>query len=538
MSGMMVEKKVLFAGRPFLPGCEPGTSSAIGISGDRIAYVGDHRDVTSALGPGAEQVDMEGAFISPGFIDGHCHLLSYGASLGAVDLSGCDSIGEMQRIIGAAAAGASEGSWIIGRGWNQETFAERRFPRRQDLDEVAADVPVFLRRACGHAAVANSLALARAQVTRDYRDSDSGYLERDDAGEPGGVLHEEAMLEVSRIIPAPGVEEQREHLRAAVERCHAAGLTSVQTNESAADLGELLDVYRGVRSEESLALRAYLDLPPGLLDDLLDRGLTTGAGDGWVRLGAIKLFADGSLGARSAALSRDYADDPGNSGTLVTSVRDLNRWAERAHSAGMQLAIHVIGDRAMDVSLDAVQQAMGRWPRPSTRHRMIHCQIMREEHFGRMADMKCVAAVQPKFVATDMLCAEERVGEDLASTSYSWRRMLDEGLICAAGSDAPVEPIEPILGIWAAVCRTDMKGRPAGGWMPDQKVSPEEALVMYTSGGAYAEFAEREKGLIRRGALADLAVLARDPREVPPDRIRDIEVLETWIGGRVVWTTR
>ncbi len=535
---MTVERKILFGGRPFLPGFRASSGVAIGISGDRIAYVGDLEDVRGAMGAGAEHIDMEGAFISPGFIDGHCHLLSYGASLSAVDLSGCESIADMKKIVAAAVAGADEGSWIIGRGWNQELFDERRFPRREDLDEVAPGVPVFLHRACGHAAVANSVALARAGVTRNYPDSDAGYLERDDEGEPEGVLHEEAMLEVARIVPSPGVDEQRRHLRAAVARCHAAGLTSVQTNEWAEDLGELLDVYRGVRSEEGLALRAYLDLPPERLEDLQDRGLATGSGDSWVKVGAIKLFADGSLGARSAALSRDYADDPGNSGTLVTSAEDLAMWSARAHSAGMQLAIHVIGDRALDVSLDAVEQAMQKWPRPSPRHRMNHCQIMREEQFGRMVGLECVASVQPKFVSTDMLCAEARVGADLARTSYSWRRMLDEGLVCAAGSDAPVEPIEPMLGIWAAVCRTDALGRPAGGWMPDQKVSAEEALVMYTSGSAYAEFAEREKGRLARGALADLAVLAQDPREVRPEKIRDIEVLETWVGGRTVWTTR
>ncbi|MFO8060433.1 MAG: amidohydrolase [Bacillota bacterium] len=531
---MKVQKRILFGGRPFVPGRGPGTA-AIGISGDRIVGVGDLDDVRRLVGSGAEEIDMDGAFISPGFIDGHCHLLSYGAGLGAADLTGCRSIAEMKRIVAEAAGSAREGSWIVGRGWNQELFVERRFPRRSDLDEVAPDVPVFLRRVCGHAAVANSVALDRAGVTRDYPDSESGYLERDQSGEPDGVLHEAAAHEVARIIPEPGVDQKRNHLREAVRRCHAAGITSVQTNESADDLDELLDVYRQLRNDDT-ALRAYLDLPPALLDSLLERGLTTGSGDSWVRVGAIKLFADGSLGARSAALSGDYADDPGNRGTLVTAVGDLNLWAARAHSAGMQVAIHAIGDRALDVSLDAVELAVRKWPRPSPRHRMVHCQIMREEQFGRMADLRCVAAIQPKFVTTDQLCAEARVGEELAATSYSWRRMLDEGLICAGGSDAPVEPIEPLLGIWAAVCRTDMEGCPGGGWMPDQKVSPAEALMMFTRGSAYAEFAEKEKGIITRGALADLAVLARDPGEVPPEEIRDIEVLQTWVGGKVVFS--
>lgn len=535
---MTVQKRILRGARVFAPGRHLPPGTAVGISGNRISYVGSLDEVRGATGSGAEEIDMEGTFIAPGFVDGHCHLLGYGQQLSAVNLSDCRSIEHMKRVVAERAAELADGVWITGRGWDQDRLEERRYPRSEDLDEAAPRNPVLLRRACGHAAVANSLALQEAGVDRDYPDSSSGYLERDADGDPIGVLHERAMRPVMEVIPPPDDAERAEHLRAAIRRCHRSGLTSVQTNEGAADAGSILSLFRRVCWEEGSAFRAYLDLPYDLLDELLQAGITTGSGDARVRMGAVKIFADGSLGARSAALSRDYADDPGNRGVMVTPREELLEQILRVHSCGMQVAVHVIGDRALDFTLDAVEQAGRDWPRADARHRMIHCQIMRPEQYGRMRRLECVAAIQPKFVTTDMWWAESRVGAELARTSYSWRLMLDEDLVCSGGSDAPVEPIEPLLGVWAAVCRTDMEGQPREGWMADQRLTVEEALEMFTHGAAFAEFAEKEKGILERGALADLVVLDEDPREVSPEKIRELNVLETWVDGRPVWSIR
>lgn len=535
---MVVQKRILHGARVFAPGRDLPSPAAVGISGNRISWVGELDEVRGVAGPGAEEIDMEGAFIAPGFVDGHCHLLGYGQQLSALDFSDCRSIEHMRRAVAQRAAELGEGVWITGRGWDQDRLAEGRYPRSEDLDEVAPRNPVLLRRACGHAAVANSLALDEAGVDRDYPDSSSGYLERDADGNPIGVLHERAMGPVMEVIPPPDDAQRAEYLRAAIQRCHRSGLTSVQTNEGAMDAASVLSLFRRVCWEQDTAFRAYLDLPYDLLDGLLEMGVTTGSGDARVRMGAIKIFADGSLGARSAALSGEYADDPGNRGVMVTPGDELLEQVCRVHSEGMQVAVHVIGDRALDCTLDALEQAGRDWPRSDARHRMIHCQIMRAEQYSRMFRLGCVAAVQPKFVTTDMWWAESRVGERLARTSYSWRRMLDEGLVCAAGSDAPVEPIEPLLGVWAAVCRTDMDGHPEEGWMPDQKVTVGQALDMFTHGAAFAEFAETDKGIIERGALADLVVLDKDPRDVPPEEIRRLNVLETWVDGRPVCSSR
>ncbi len=531
-------RRILSGGRFFSPGNGPREYEAVGIAGDRIAAVGSVDHVRSVLGRGAGEVDMEGTFVMPGFMDGHCHLLSYGAQLYALDLSGCRSIEELKQKVGERADSEAEGTWIIGRGWDQGAFSERRYPRADDLDTVAPNHPVFLKRACGHAAVANSLALERAGISSGYPDNESGYLERDRHGEPIGVLHEEAQKGVSAVVPDPDDSRILDLLRAAIRRAHRAGLTSVQTNDRERPPTELLALYREVCSPDSLPFRVYLDPPYAALDDLCRFGLVTGSGNRWARIGAAKIFADGSLGARSAALSREYADDPGNHGVMVTGSDLLTKQVKNAHQMGMQVAIHAIGDRALDASLHAVRAAMYACPRPDHRHRMVHCQITRPEQIRAIAELSCIAAIQPKFVTTDLRWAEERVGEELAATSYAWRRMLEAGAACSGGSDAPVEPIEPLLGIWAAVCRTDAADEPRGGWLPDEKISVEDALYLFTGGAAYAEFADGEKGQLAPGALADLVALDRDPREVPAEEIRSIEIAETWCGGTRVHSKR
>ncbi len=529
-------KTILHGGRVYRNGCTVPTS--VGISEGRIVGVGQREDLRSMLGGDVKEVDMEGTCLLPGFVEGHCHLVSLGHHLETVDLQGCESIQQLQKRLRDRAQMEPPGTWILGRGWDQDFFADRRYPTAVDLDVATEKHPVLLHRNCGWVACANTFALQEAGLATEDAEADHEHIERDAQGNPTGLVREKAINTILEAVPQTTREDRRGYLQRAVDHCLSRGITSAHTNDHEDSLWALASLYREVCGPGGRGFRAYLDVPYDFLHDAEQLGVITGSGDEWVRLGATKLYADGSLGARSAALSRDYADDAGNRGRLVTPPTELQRRVERAQRLGMQVALHAIGDRGLDSAMDALEAADHIAPRPDPRHRLVHCQITREDQFSRLAQGSHVAAIQPIFVRTDMRWATERIGEELARTSYAWRRMLQEGIVCAGGSDAPVEPIAPALGIWAAVTRTDDAGHPADGWMPEQKVSIREAIQMFTHDSAYAEFSEGEKGCIRRGALADLACLDRDPTAVDPEELADVQVVETWVGGRPAYSKR
>ncbi len=523
------ESVILTGGRLFLG--RDTVAASLGMSGGRIAAIGSPQEVRDRLGAGALELDAGGATLAPGFIDSHLHLSSLGENLSAVDLAGCPGIEQMRRRVAAGAAEAPEGAWITGRGWDQDRFEERRYPTAEDLDDVAPERPVFLRRACGHAAVANTAALRAAGIGTSATDPVGGRFERYRDGRITGLLHERAMDAVLSVIPRPGRVQRGQHLEAGIRKCHSVGITSVQTNEGGSDVNTLLELFRQFGDGSDLALRAYLDLGPSALPEIEEAGLSTGCGDEFLRIGALKLFADGSLGARTALMSSDYADDPGNRGTFVLPPEEMREHIRLGRRLGMQVAIHAIGDAALDDSLEL----LGSSKSPSISDRIIHCQITRPEQFEAMYRAGIVACVQPRFVATDMAWAESRVGRERAATSYAWRSMLDAGVAVAGGSDAPVEPPDPILGIHAAVNRVDDDGRPEGGWFPHEKLSVPEAMELFSGGAARSEGTQDDKGRLEPGYLADLVLLDADPLSVDPTELRSISVLETWVAGRRVF---
>jgi len=505
------------------------------LAGDRILFVGDYHEAVGLAGLGCRRIDLDGCTVVPGFIDGHCHFLSFALGLERLDLSSCRSLSQMKEAVREAAASSPPGSWILGGGWDQDRMIERRYPRREDLDEVSPHHPVMLYRTCFHAAVANSRALEEAGITSETPDPSDGRLDRDDSGRPTGMLRESAMRLVSRAIPEPDRSHCREALLLGIERAHSYGLTSVQSNDGwGKEAHALLDLYREVCGEDR-PFRVYLDLPYAMLGSLRDIGLLSGSGNHWVRVGGIKLFTDGSLGASTAALTADYADQPGNRGILMYPPEELDQLVEEVHRAGMQLALHAIGDLAVDLTLDALTRAHTRCPRPDSRHRVIHCQVMRPEQFSRMHNLNAIAAIQPKFVTSDMFWAEDRLGPERVRWSYACRSFLTAGVASSGGSDAPVEPIQPLWGVFAAVERQDMECRPAGGWLAPQRVSFEEAISLYTRGSALAEFTEKEKGVLRRGALGDFVVLPPGADRFRGRDLRDMQVISTWVGGRPVY---
>jgi len=511
-------------------------ATAVLVVAGRIRAVGSDEDVRAMAPPGVPAVDLAGRVVAPGFIDSHLHLLSFGLHLQRLNLIGVKSMVELTRLVRERHGSLPAGEWVIGRGWDQDLFAERRYPTRHDLDAAAPDRPVVLTRACGHALVANTEALRRAGIGRATADPPGGRIDRDEAGEPTGVLRERAMELITQAIPKPGAEELKPALRAAVERAVAAGVTSVHSDDCGTfGFETVLGLYRENLGPEGLPFRVCVDVSNEVIGDLLATDLRTGSGDGYVKIGSVKMFADGSLGAGTAALSEPYSDHPESRGLPVVTPEGLRDQVLRAHRAGMQVAVHAIGDLAIDMVLNAYEAALADRPRPNHRHRVIHCQIMRPDQFGRFARLGVVADIQPKFITTDMRWAEQRVGPRRIKTSYAWRTFLEHGIHCAGGSDCPVEPLDPSLGLYSAVTRQDLDGHPPGGWLPEQRLTAEEALRLFTLGGAYAAFEEEDKGSIEPGKLGDLVVLDRDPTAVPGEELKEMRVEMTIVGGRVVF---
>lgn len=502
---------------------------ALAIAGDRICAVGTRAEIEALAPAGCRRVDLGGATVLPGLIDSHMHLAWYGFFLNQVDLNGTRSISELQQRVAAHAAKLGPGEWVVGGGWDQGMLAEKRYPTRYDLDAVVPDRPVVLDRVCYHAVVVNSAALALAEITRDTPAPADGEIRRDANGEPTGVLTESACDLVKRHMPEPSYAQTREALLRAMARANAAGLTSVHTNDQG-----VLDVLQELRKEGRLTLRIYLDRTMSL-PEIEASGLRTGFGDEWLRIGSVKLFADGSLGARTAALYEPYSDDPGTRGLLMYAQEELDALVLAAHRAGMQVAIHAIGDRAVDGAIDAIERALRAQPRADHRHRIIHLQVINPRIIQRLKALELIADIQPKFVTGEQAWAGERVGPERVRWAYPWKCLWDAGVHCAGGSDCPVEPLEPLWGIYAAATRATMEGTPREGWLPEQRLTVEQSIALFTRNAAYVSFEENLKGTLAPGKLADLVVLGADPFAVDPLAIKDIPVLMTMVGGDVVY---
>lgn len=512
-------------------------ATAIAIRGGRIVAVGDRDDARQAMvGARAREIDLAGQTAVPGLIDSHVHLLEFGLSLDRLSLFDARSIADLTREVEVAARTRPAGGWVLGRGWDQDRLAERRYPTRADLDRAAPDHPVFLARACGHVTVANSLALRLAGVGADTADPPGGRIDRDEHGEPTGVLRENASSLVREAVPEPTYAELRDALGRAIRAAQAAGLCGAHSDDvrTGRSLAAVLRMYRELVGDERLRFRVQAHVDANFREQLWDAGLRTGDGDRWLRLGALKLFADGSLGGRTAALRVPYADDPGNRGLLIRPRDELFALVDEAHRQGMQVAVHAIGDRGADLAISAMQAAMDRTHRPDPRHRVIHCQVMAPDLIRTMAERRLVAEIQPKFITTDMAWADARVGPERARYSYAWKTLLEAGVPCAGGSDCPIEPIEPVLGIYSAVARQDLDGRPERGWHPEQRLSVAQALHLFTLGAAYCGFEEAARGSLAPGKLGDVTVFEADPTTLDPGALKELKVTLTVVGGEVV----
>jgi hypothetical protein len=503
--------------------------SALAIRGDRILDTGEAA-LEATNHDAAQVIDLEGRTVLPGLVDSHIHFGWFAQGLRQVDLTGAGSLDEMLDRIAERAKATPPGTWIQGRGWDQELWPGGRFPTAADLDRVTTRHPVFLTAKSGHAAVANSAAMSRAGIENDTADPPGGRIKRDEAGTATGLLLEEpAMALVSGVIPKPDADTLTSWVADAFERAWRVGLTGIH------DVDDVLafEAYQRLHARGELGLRIVKYLPKEALEPARALHLRAGLGDDWLRIGGVKLFADGALGPRTAAMLDPYAGEPENRGILVTEQEELESLAERAVAGGLPLAIHAIGDRANRMVLDVIAQVSG--GDAALRHRIEHVQVLHPDDVGRLAELGVVASMQPIHAPQDARMVDRYWGERAAG-AYAWRSLLDEGTVLAFGSDCPVEDLNPFLGIHAAVTRSrpDGYGGPEG-WQPEQRLSVEEAVRAYTQGAAYAVGAEDRWGSLTPGKLADLVVLDRDIFTGDPDQIAGTEVLGTMIGGRWVY---
>ena len=508
------------------------TAEAVTIQGDSILFVGTSEEALAAAGPGAVKFDLNGLTVIPGLVDAHAHFIGYSASRAALDLNGTVSIGQIRDRLAARAAETHRGRWITGRGWDQNDWEKKDFPRRSDIDPVSPENPVLLTRVCGHAAIANSMALEAAGIGRGTPDPDGGKIERDASGEPTGILLDEAISLVRDVVPAHTREMKKSLMVSAAHACLAAGLTG--THEMGIG-SETVGIYRELYEAGELPFRitAYYDGDADDLDSVLTAGPGEDFADGMFSIAGVKFFGDGSLGARSAAMLEDYSDDPGNRGIVVTDPEVLYKKVLACHRAGFQVATHAIGDRANRAVLDIYEKVLEEEPGSGLRHRIEHAQILSPEDIGRFASLGVIPSMQFTHCTSDMPWAGDRVGDSRLEGAYAWRSLMNAGSRIPGGSDYPVESIDPLLGIYAAVTRQDLSGSPAGGWMPDQRLAIEEAVRAFTIDAAWAAGQEKERGSIEKGKLADLTILGADIMEIEPGEIPGTEIIATILAGRI-----
>jgi predicted amidohydrolase YtcJ len=509
---------------------------AVAVAGDTISAVGDSAEIARLAGPETRVLIGGGGMVTPGFMDGHLHFLDGGFQLASVDLRPANSPSEFIERLAAFATERKPGEWIVGGEWDHERWPGAPLPRREWIDSVTSRNPVLLYRLDGHMALANSEALRLARIGRHTKDIPGGVIVRDPrTGEPTGILKDEAMGPVQAVIPEPSSEQRDAALKRALEHAASFGVTAfAHVSAPLAELG----AYRRAKEAGTLTARAALYFPIQRWRDVADTVARLGRGDDRVWIGGVKGYMDGSLGSTTALFYRPYEDDPKTSGVLTTPEDSMRAWIGAADSAGLQVVVHAIGERANGLLLeifDSVAQAHGPKDR---RFRVEHAQHLRREDIGRFAKLGVVASMQPYHAIDDGRWAEKRIGPERIKTTYAFRSLLDQGAVLAFGSDWTVAPISPILGIYAAVTRRTLDGKNPKGWVPQEKITVEEALRAYTAGDAYGVFAENRRGKLAPGYLGDLVLLDRDITRIPPEEIEQAAVKATVVGGKVVFSAQ
>jgi predicted amidohydrolase YtcJ len=509
------------------------TVEAVAMAGGHIVSLGEAETVRPYVGKRTEILDLAGRTAIPGLTDAHVHFAAYGLSLQRVDLSGARSPVEAAERVRARAEKTPPGEWVRGRGWDRNIWSPAGFPRRQVLDAVAPAHLVAMSSKDGHALWVNTLALERLGMSGVATESWGAQVVRDaETGEATGVLLEEAAGSALDRIDRPGRQALRRAIGAAGERALRLGLTGVHDCEG----GEEMAAYQELWHEQALPLRVYMLIPRDNLDAAAEVGLQTGFGDEWLRVGHLKLFADGPLGSRTADMLAPYVGEPGNRGIEVLGTDSLQQIVERASRARIAVATHAIGDRANRRVLDAYAETRGLWSAAGVRPRIEHVQLLARPDLPRLAEIGVIASMQPIHATSDWEMAEAYWG-GRSDGAYAWRSLLDSGAVLAFGSDCPVETLDPLAGIHAAVTRQRPDGTPEGGWYAEQRLTVHEAVRAYTWGAAYAAGEEEHKGSLAVGKVGDLVVLSDDIFSMAPEGLLGTRVVATVCGGRLAYSS-
>ena len=507
---------------------------AFAVRDGRIAFVGSQREAAVLRGPNTRVVDAGGRTVIPGMVDAHAHFSGLAQTLRSVDLTGTNSLAEVIARVVAKSTSVPKGTWITGRGWDQNDWGVTDFPTHEALTAALPDHPVLLERVDGHAMYANMAAMKVAGVTAASKAPVGGQIIKDANGNPTGVFVDNASNVLEEKVPAPTAAEYKSALKEAIALMHRWGLTGMH---DAGASRTAIDTYEELAKAKELNLRLYVMISDDktALDHYFAKGPQSALYDGqlWVR--AVKLYADGAMGSRGAALLEPYSDDPNNSGLLKSTQEHIRDVAERGLKAGFQINSHAIGDRGNRVVLDAYEQALKTVPSVDHRFRVEHAQILHYDDIPRFAQLGVIPSMQASHQTSDMYWIGKRLGPTRLYGAYAWQSLLQTGVVIPNGSDFPVEQVNPLISFHAAIARQDARDWPAGGWFPEQKMSREEALRSMTIWPAYAGFQETSMGSITAGKFADFVILDTDIMRVPAEMVMKTRVLSTWVGGRAVF---
>lgn len=509
---------------------------ALLIDQGKVVATGDSAELAKRAGD-AKVIDGHGKTLLPGLIDAHGHVLELGYARNNVDLVGTQTLDEALTKVKAYAAAHPEAKWIVGSGWNQEIWKLGRFPTAKELDTAVSDRPVWLSRVDGHAGWANTAAMKLAGITKTTKDPNGGRIERDANGNPTGVFVDGASDLIYAVVPAPTAQQKVAAMDTALAEMASVGLTGV--SDAGIDLANY-KLYRQYADEHKLTARIYAMIH-GTGDDfdvISKDGPLIGYGNDFLTVRAVKLFADGALGSRGAAMLKPYADDAHNSGLLFLKPDELTAMIGKALGKGYQVGIHAIGDRANREVLDSYAAAYKLHGGENLRNRVEHAQILSLQDIPRFVPLQLIASMQPTHATSDMNMAEDRIGHERIKGAYAWQRFLKQGTIVAAGSDFPVESPNPFYGLYSAVTREDHNGQPPGGWYPDQDMTLVQALRAFTLDAAYAEHSEKALGTLEPGKWADFILVDHDIFKDPASKLWNTKVLQTWVGGKLVYTAK
>lgn len=510
---------------------EKPIAQALAVKGDRILAVGSDAEIAPYIGASTRKYQLTKGFVTPGLVDGHCHLHGLGVAEESLDVRGKKSAEEVAKIVAEAAKSRANGEWITGRGWDQNLFTPAVFPNHGALDAVSPDKPVALTRIDGHAVWVNAAAMKAAGIDKSTADPAGGRILRDDRGEPTGVFIDNAMDLVSVKMPPEPPDARVRRILQAAQKALSLGLSGV--HEMGID-EYTADAYRKLAQKNRLPIRVYAYLAGDpKLEVLKNRKPDVDEnGNSMFVLRGVKLFADGALGSRGASLLQPYSDEPGSSGLSIMNREALSAAAKVAANAGFQVAVHAIGDRANREVLDAFE-SVGEGKAKALRFRIEHAQVVSPEDIPRFAKLGVIASMQPTHATSDMPWAPARLGPNRLAGAYAWRSLEKAGAFLVFGSDFPVEEPSPLFGLWAAVSRQDPQGNPAGGWLAEQKMTLDEAIAGFTTGPAFAAFAEQHRGRIAPGYIADLSIF--DAELTAERSILERKALAVVVGGKIVY---